>query len=136
MTAFSAKRNDGFQLYLAQALSTQLWSRVHNTDNTDFAGLCLLALAIFKRAHSLDLRPARPGTSVEAWCCAGMHGAALAWTVLLPPYAGVLELWPQADGIWRCYEHMAGLVGAQYRCVCIVTVWALLITTEPSRITR
>ena len=35
----------------------------------------------------------------------GMHGAALAWALLLPPHAAVIELWPQAEGVWRCYEH-------------------------------
>ena len=30
-----------------------------------------------------------------------MHGAALAYALLMRPHAAVVELWPQADGIWR-----------------------------------
>ena len=33
----------------------------------------------------------------------GMHGAALAYSILMAPHAAVVELWPQQDGIWRCY---------------------------------
>ena len=43
-----------------------------------------------------------------------MHGAALAWSILMPPGAAVLELWPQPD-MWRLYEHMAHWAGLSYR---------------------
>ncbi|KAK9846728.1 hypothetical protein WJX84_010568 [Apatococcus fuscideae] len=45
----------------------------------------------------------------------GMHGAALAWTLLMPEHAGVLELWPQSEGVWRCYEHTSLWSGLLYR---------------------
>lgn len=44
-----------------------------------------------------------------------MHGAALAYTLLMRPHAAVVELWPQADGIWRCYEHFSRWGGLLYR---------------------
>ena len=46
---------------------------------------------------------------------AGMHGAALAWTLLMPEHAGVIELWPQEEGVWRCYEHTSHWSGLLYR---------------------
>ena len=48
---------------------------------------------------------------------AGMHGAALAWTLLMGPHAATVELWPQQEGIWRCYEHFSQWAGLLYRCV-------------------
>ncbi|KAI7846398.1 hypothetical protein COHA_000109 [Chlorella ohadii] len=47
----------------------------------------------------------------------GMHGAALTYAFLLSPHAALVELWPQADGIWRCYENAAQWAGALYRRV-------------------
>ena len=47
---------------------------------------------------------------------AGMHGAALAWSLLMPPGAALLELWPQ-PGMWRLYEHTAEWAGLVYRHV-------------------
>ncbi|KAK3238858.1 hypothetical protein CYMTET_51167 [Cymbomonas tetramitiformis] len=47
----------------------------------------------------------------------GMHGAGLAWVVALAPHAALLEIWPQASGMWRCYEHMATWSGVLYRRV-------------------
>ena len=46
---------------------------------------------------------------------AGMHGAALAWTLLMPEHAGMIELWPQEQEIWRCYEHTSHWSGLLYR---------------------
>ena len=46
---------------------------------------------------------------------AGMHGAAMAWTLLMSPHAAAVELWPQPEGIWRCYEHFAHWAGLLYR---------------------
>ncbi len=43
-----------------------------------------------------------------------MHGAALAWSLLMPPGTALLELWPQ-PGTWRLYEHMAEWAGLHYR---------------------
>lgn len=44
-----------------------------------------------------------------------MHGAAMAWVVLMPPHAAAVELWPQSSGIWRCYEHLSHWAGLLYR---------------------
>ncbi|KDD75600.1 hypothetical protein H632_c599p3 [Helicosporidium sp. ATCC 50920] len=44
----------------------------------------------------------------------GMHGAALSWSLFMRPEAGLLELWPQRKGVWRCMEHMARWAGARY----------------------
>ncbi len=44
-----------------------------------------------------------------------MHGAALTYSLLQPPYGGLLELWPQVDGMWRCFEHTAEWSGLLYR---------------------
>ena len=46
---------------------------------------------------------------------AGMHGAALAWSLLMPPGTALLELWPH-PGTWRLYEHIAEWAGMLYRC--------------------
>ena len=43
-----------------------------------------------------------------------MHGAALAWSLIMPPGAALLELWPQ-PGMWRLYEHTAEWAGLSYR---------------------
>lgn len=45
----------------------------------------------------------------------GMHGAALAHAVYLPPWAGVLELWPKDRDMWRCFEHLSEMAGLVYR---------------------
>ncbi|BDA44474.1 hypothetical protein COCOBI_05-6610 [Coccomyxa sp. Obi] len=45
----------------------------------------------------------------------GMHGAAMAWTLIMPSHAAAVELWPGADGVWRCYEHTSHWAGLQYR---------------------
>lgn len=55
-----------------------------------------------------------------------MHGAALSYSLLQPPYGALLELWPQADGVWRCFQHTAEWAGLLYRR------WA---NEEPSRVT-
>ena len=47
--------------------------------------------------------------------CPGMHGAALAWGLVMREQTAVLELWPKADGIWRCYEHTSEWAGLHYR---------------------
>lgn len=57
----------------------------------------------------------------------GMHGAALVYSTLQPPYGALVELWPTADGIWRCYEHTAEWSGLLYRR------WA---NSEPSRVRK
>lgn len=44
----------------------------------------------------------------------GMHGAALAWSLIMPPGTALLELWPQ-PGLWRLYEHTAEWAGLYYR---------------------
>lgn len=44
----------------------------------------------------------------------GMHGAALTHLVLLPPWAGVIELWPKTRDMWRCFEHLAEMTGHAY----------------------
>ncbi|KAK2077117.1 hypothetical protein QBZ16_004751 [Prototheca wickerhamii] len=44
----------------------------------------------------------------------GMHGAGLAHALLARPGSALLELWPQRDGIWRCYEHFAEWAGLEY----------------------
>ena len=46
--------------------------------------------------------------------CTGMHGAALAWSLLMPPGTALLELWPE-PGMWRLYEHTAQWAGLLYR---------------------
>lgn len=51
----------------------------------------------------------------EVNTCSGMHGAALAWALLMREGAALVELWPQQNGIWRCYEHMAEWAGLNYR---------------------
>ncbi len=45
----------------------------------------------------------------------GMHGAALAYSLLMQPHAALVELWPLSKGIWRCYEHAAEWAGLLYR---------------------
>lgn len=45
----------------------------------------------------------------------GMHGAALAYGALMQPGAALVELWPKAEGVWRCYEHLARWAGVEYR---------------------
>ncbi|KAL0034323.1 hypothetical protein WJX77_009296 [Trebouxia sp. C0004] len=44
----------------------------------------------------------------------GMHGAALAWSLMMPPGTALLELWPQPN-MWRLYEHTAQWAGLHYR---------------------
>lgn len=43
-----------------------------------------------------------------------MHGAALTYGAVLPPHAGVLELWPKDRDMWRCFEHLSGMAGMAY----------------------
>ena len=45
----------------------------------------------------------------------GMHGAALSHVVYLPPWAGVMELWPKDHDMWRCFEHLTQLTGPAYQ---------------------
>lgn len=40
-----------------------------------------------------------------------MHGAALTYPLYMPSHGGVIELWPKATDIWRCFEHIATLAG-------------------------
>jgi len=47
--------------------------------------------------------------------CLGMHGAAMAWTLIMQSHAAAVELWSTPDGIWRCYEHTAHYAGLLYR---------------------
>ena len=44
----------------------------------------------------------------------GMHGAAMAWTLIMHSHAAAVELWPTADGVWRCYEHTSHWAGLLY----------------------
>lgn len=44
----------------------------------------------------------------------GMHGAALTFALYMPPHAGVLELWPKPQDMWRCFEHASTMAGLQY----------------------
>jgi hypothetical protein len=44
----------------------------------------------------------------------GMHGAALSHVVHAPPWAALLELWPKTRDMWRCFEHLAHMAGAEY----------------------
>lgn len=44
-----------------------------------------------------------------------MHGAALTYSVLQPPYGALIELWPQRDGMWRCFENTAQWSGLLYK---------------------
>ena len=44
----------------------------------------------------------------------GMHGAALSYALLLPPWAAVLELWPKPTDMWRCFEHLSTMTGVFY----------------------
>ena len=61
---------------------------------------------------------------------AGMHGAALAWSLLMPPGTALLELWPQ-PGLWRLYEHTAEWAGLVYRRVhCILCILPLTAVLE------
>ena len=63
-----------------------------------------------------------------------MHGAALAWSLLMPPGTALLELWPQ-PGMWRLYEHTAEWAGLVYRCVhCIVCICLLTAAFEGQRL--
>lgn len=68
-----------------------------------------------------SLRLARASRNVvvmtqTAWgIISGMHGAAMAWTLLMPSHAAAVELWPRPDGVWRCYEHTSHWVGLLYR---------------------
>jgi hypothetical protein len=43
-----------------------------------------------------------------------MHGAALTYAIYLPAHASVLEFWPKAIDMWRCFEHIAAMSGLQY----------------------
>jgi hypothetical protein len=43
----------------------------------------------------------------------GMHGAALAGQVFMPPHAGVLELW-STEQLWNCFEHLARISDRPY----------------------
>lgn len=43
-----------------------------------------------------------------------MHGAALTYAIYLPSHASVLEFWPKASDMWRCFEHIAAMSGLQY----------------------
>lgn len=45
----------------------------------------------------------------------GMHGAALTHALFLPPWGGVLEMWPKTRDMWRCFEHWTQLSGHEYR---------------------
>ena len=60
------------------------------------------------------LKPFLKATCVATCACAGMHGAALAWSLIMPPGTALLELWPQ-PGLWRLYEHTAEWAGLYYR---------------------
>jgi len=44
----------------------------------------------------------------------GMHGAALTYASLLPPWGGLIELWPKEGDMWRCFEHLATMSGMFY----------------------
>ena len=44
----------------------------------------------------------------------GMHGAALTYASLLPPWGGLIELWPKDGDMWRCFEHLATMSGMFY----------------------
>lgn len=44
-----------------------------------------------------------------------MHGAALAWGLLMREGTAMIELWPKQDGVWKCYEHIAQWTGLRYR---------------------
>ena len=44
----------------------------------------------------------------------GMHGAALTFSLYMPPHGAVLELWPKPQDMWRCFEHAATMAGLQY----------------------
>ena len=44
----------------------------------------------------------------------GMHGAGMTHLLWLPPWAGVLELWPITDHGWFVYSHMSYWCGFAY----------------------
>ena len=44
----------------------------------------------------------------------GMHGAALTYSLYLPPWGALVELWPKNSDMWRCFEHMATMAGLHY----------------------
>jgi hypothetical protein len=67
----------------------------------------------------LDLAPLSAEAQVELMATrtdvlVGMHGAALTYAALLPPWAAVVELWPKDRDIWRCFEHLAAMAGLAY----------------------
>lgn len=43
-----------------------------------------------------------------------MHGAALTFPMYMPSHGGVIEFWPKAHDIWRCFEHIAIMSGKLY----------------------
>ncbi len=69
------------------------------------------------RWETCDCLPLPPLTSVEHQLAVvqatdiliGMHGAALAHALLLPPHAALVELWPQVGAVVLCLGWRAGL---------------------------
>ncbi len=57
-----------------------------------------------------------------------MHGAALAWSLMMPPGTALLELWPQPN-MWRLYEHTAQWAGLHYRCVPLKNTFTRIMHT-------
>ena len=62
----------------------------------------------------LDAREQAAAVALRCDVLLGMHGAALTYAALLPPWAGVVELWPKQGDIWRCFEHLAAMAGLFY----------------------
>ncbi len=72
------------------------------------AVVTLADLALVPAEEQVGLMAARTDLLV------GMHGAALTYAALLPPWGAVVELWPKDRDMWRCFEHLAAMAGLQY----------------------
>lgn len=44
-----------------------------------------------------------------------MHGAALTFPMYMPAHGAVIEFWPKATDMWRCFEHIATMSGLFYQ---------------------
>ena len=109
--------------YTAAGIQHGFVGRQIDNEEALLAGLrAALALAALPRpveVERVDLALLDAGAQVElialrADVVVGMHGAALTYAALLPPWAAVVELWPKPADIWRCFEHLAAMAGLLY----------------------
>ncbi|KAL4448126.1 hypothetical protein ABPG75_005345 [Micractinium tetrahymenae] len=93
------------------------WSREGSGGSGDGSGHDALSVSVSLLDFAKLTVEQQLAVVQQADILIGMHGAALAHALLLPPHAALVELWPQADGIWRCYQNFAQWAGALYRRV-------------------